>query len=102
MRTSASQLARLALFLAVAGWLLPAGAADTRPDKKKSLAALQRGKKADDTGQRNEAIAAYSEAIQADASNVEAWRGRGRGYQGAGDRPKGQADFDKAGGNRRA
>src|ERR1039457_5182532 len=77
MRTSASQLARLALFLAVAGWLLPAGAADTRPDKKKSLAALQRGKKADDTGQRNEAIAAYSEAIQADASNVEAWRARG-------------------------
>src|SRR5664280_3163674 len=96
MRISASQLARPILFMARAGWLLPAGAADTKPDKKKSLAALQRGKKADSAGQRNEAIAAYSEAIQADASNVEAWRARGRDYQAANDRQKAQADFDKA------
>src|ERR1035441_4935159 len=80
MRISASQLVKLALFLAVAGWLLPAGAAEAKPDKKKSLAALERGKKADGAGQRNEAIAAYSEAIQADGSNVEAWRARGRDY----------------------
>jgi len=46
MRTSASQLARLALLLAVAGWLLPAGAADAKPDRKKSQAAMLRGRKA--------------------------------------------------------
>src|SRR5664279_1139807 len=96
MRISASQLVKLALFLAVAGWLLPAGAAEAKPDKKKSLAALERGKKADGAGQRNEAIAAYSEAIQADGSNVEAWRARGRDYQAADDRQKAEADFDKA------
>src|SRR5450432_4813465 len=78
--------ARVALLLAVAGWLLPAGGADTKPDKKKSQAALQRGRKADEAGQRNEAITAYSEAILADGSNVEAWRARGRDYQAAGDR----------------
>ena len=54
--------------------LLPARAADTKPDKKKSQAALQRGKKADEAGKRDDAIAAYTEAVQADASNVEAWR----------------------------
>ena len=48
MRTLASQLARLALLLAVTGWLVPAGGADVKPDKKKSQAALQRGKKADE------------------------------------------------------
>src|ERR1035437_7316714 len=98
MPTSASQLARLTLFLAVAGWLLPAGAEDTKPDKKKSQAALQRGRKADDAGQRNEAIAAYSEAIQADGSNVEAWRARGRDYQAGDDRQTADADLDKANG----
>jgi len=96
MPTSASRTARLAVFLAVVAGLFPAGAADTKPDKKRSLAAMQRGKKADDAGQRNEAIAAYSEAIQADASNAEAWRARGRDYLAADDRPKAQADFDKA------
>ena len=81
MRTSASQLTRLALVLAVAGWLLPAPGADTKPDKKKSQAALQRGKKADEAGKRDDAIAAYTEAVQADPSNVEAWRARGSDYQ---------------------
>src|SRR5674476_1306936 len=96
MRTSVSQLLRLALLLAVMGWLLPAGGADAKPDKKKSQAALERGKKADDAGQRTEAIAAYTEAIQADGSNVDAWRARGRDYQAAGDLQKAQADFDQA------
>ena len=76
--------------------MLPARGADAKPDKKKSQAALQRGKKADEAGKRDEAIAAYTEAIQADASNVEAWRARGRDYQAAGDNQKAQADFDKA------
>ena len=96
MRTSASQLTRLALVLAVAGWLLPAPGADTKPDKKKSQAALQRGKKADEAGKRDDAIAAYTEAVQADPSNVEAWRARGSDYQLARDYQKAQADFDKA------
>src|SRR5258708_17364358 len=96
MRTSASQLARLALLLALAGWLFPAAGADAKPDKKKSQAALQRGKKADDAGKRDEAIAAFSEAVQADPSNTEAWRARGRDYQAAGERQKAQADLDQA------
>src|ERR1039457_6308360 len=96
MRTSASRLVQLALLLAVAGWLLPARGADAKPDKKRSQAALLLGKKADDAGQRDEAIKAYSEAIQADGSNVEAWRARGRDHLAADDRVKAQADFDKA------
>src|ERR1035441_9128051 len=96
MRTSATELARLALLLAVAGWLFPAGGADAQPDKKKSLAAMQRGRKADDAGQRDQAIAAYSEAIKADGSSAGAWRARARDYQAAGDRQKAQSDFDQA------
>src|ERR1017187_2143358 len=96
MRTSASQLARLALLLAVAGCLLPAGGADAKPDKKKSLAAMQRGRKADQAGQRDAAIAAWSEAIMADGSSAEAWRARGRDYQAVDDRQKALADFDQA------
>src|ERR1039458_5063497 len=96
MRTSASQVARLALLLAVTGWLLPAGGADAKPDKKKSLAAMQRARKADAAGQRDEAIAAWSEAIKADGSSGEAWRARGRDYQAAGESQKAQADFDQA------
>src|ERR1019366_9108073 len=79
MRTSASQLARLALLLAVAGCLLSAGGAGAKPDKKKSLAAMKRGRKADQAGE-----------------SAEAWRARGRDYQAVDDRQKALADFDQA------
>src|ERR1035438_909834 len=96
MRTSASQPARLALLLAVAGWLFPAGGADAKPDKKKWQAAMQRGRQADQAGQRDQAIAAFSEAIQADGSSAEAGRARGRDSQAVDDRQKALADFNQA------
>ena len=64
-------------------------AADAKPDKKKSQAALLRGKKADEAGQRDEAIAAYTEAIQADAVQCGCVRARGQDYQAAGDAGQG-------------
>src|ERR1017187_1340436 len=96
MRTSAFQLARLALLLAVAGWLVPAGGADAKPDKKKWQVAMQRGRNADNAGQRDQAIAAFSEAIKADGSSAEAWRARGRDYQAVGNRWMAQEDFEEA------
>ncbi len=96
MRTSRFRLAQFAALSALAGMLMPVYGGDTKPDKKKSQAAWQRGKKADDAGQRAEAIAAYSDAIAADPSNVEALRSRGKDYQATGDKTKAQADFDRA------
>ena len=78
MRTSRFQLAKIAVSFALAGMLISAYGGDTKPDKKKSQAAWQRGKKADDAGQRAEAIAAYSDALAADPSNAEALRARGK------------------------
>jgi len=66
MRIFGCCFARIVLAITVASALFIAPAADVKPDKKKSQAALQRGKKADDAGKRDEAIAAYTEAIQAD------------------------------------
>ena len=78
MRTSASNWRDWPCFWPWRAGFFPPRGADAKPDKKKSQAALQRGKKADEAGKRDAAIAAYTEAIQADASNVEAWRARGR------------------------
>ena len=96
MRISWTTLARLILLAAVAGCLVPAGAADAKPDKKKSQAAMQRAQKAEESGQREAAIAAYGEALQADPGNVEAWRARGRAYQADGNGQLALADFEKA------
>src|SRR3954467_3827342 len=69
---------------------------DAKPDKRKSQAALQRGLKAEQAGKREEAMAAFTEAVQADGSNVDALRARARAYQAAGDSTRAQADLDKA------
>ena len=63
------RLGRILLTFSIAGLLVPAFGADTKPDKKKSQAAYQRGLHADQAGKRDEAVAAYTEAIEADASN---------------------------------
>ena len=76
--------------------LLPVNGAEAKPDKKKSQAAYQTGARADQAGQRDEAIAAYTEAIQADPANAAAWCARGKDYFAAGDREKAAADFDQA------
>ena len=96
-RTTASiRAAWLAVPLALVGLLLPAQGADQKPDKKKSQAALLRGKKADEGGQRVDALAAYAEALQADPTNADAYRLRGKDYQAEGEAAKALADFDKA------
>ena len=63
-------------------WLLLAAAlafsADPKPDRKKSDAALLRGQKAADAGRGAEAIAAFTEAVQADPGNPAALRARGK------------------------
>ena len=82
--------------LSVVGLLAGAYAADVKPDKKKSQAAFARGQKADEAGRRDEAIAAYTEAIGADGSNVAALRARGKDYLAAGDSGKAGADFEAA------
>src|SRR5438270_12171025 len=87
--------ARIVPAIAVAGALFIASAADVKPDKKKSQAALQRGKKADDAGKRDEAIAAYTEAVQADPANLDALRARARDYSAAADTKKALADLDQ-------
>ena len=85
------------IVLALSAALLhPAHAADAKADKKKSQAAYQQGVLADKAGQRADAIAAYSAAIAADASNGDAWRARGKDYLAAGDKAKALADFEKA------
>src|SRR5262249_13219411 len=90
------RIAYLALAVVLGGGTVIAIAADAKPDKKKSQAAFLRGKKADEAGRRDEAIAAYTEAIQADSTNGDALRSRAKDYQAAGELPKAQADLDKA------
>ena len=77
---------RIPLAIGIAGLLLSVNAADVKPDPKKSQAAYQRGVRADQAGSRDEAIAAYTEAIAADASNAAALRARSKDYLTAGDR----------------
>jgi hypothetical protein len=67
----------IVLSLAIGAALAPVNAAD-KADRRKSQLAYQRGVRADAAGKRDEAIAAYSEAIQADESFAAAWRARGK------------------------
>src|SRR5580693_2418340 len=84
------------IVLALSALLGPARATDAKPDKKKSQAAFKQGVLADHDGQRADAMAAYTAAIAADASNGDAWRARGNDYLAAGDKTKALADFEKA------
>ena len=85
---------RIVVTLAVAGLLLTVSGADVKPDRKKSRTAYQTGLRADEAGNRDEAIAAYTEAIQADISNGAAWRNRGNDYLAVGDKAKAGVDLD--------
>ena len=78
-----------------AGFFPPAGRtpSPTRRNRRRPCSAARRPTKRDSATRRSPPIPRRS---QADASNVEAWRARGRDYQAAGDRQKAQADFDKA------
>lgn len=86
---------RIFAVLALSALLVPAHAAD-KPDKKKSQADYQQGVQADKASHRDEAIAAYTAAVEADSSNAEAWRARAKDYLAAGDRAKALSDFEKA------
>src|SRR5271165_3734060 len=69
-----NRVGRLVLSVAITGLLFPVDGADGKPDKKKSQAALQEGERADQAGRREEAIAAYTAAIEADGGNAAALR----------------------------
>src|ERR1700679_2467980 len=86
---------RILAVLTLSAFLVPVHAVD-KPDKKKSEASYQQGVLADKAGNRNEAIADYTAAVDADSSNAEAWRARGKDHLAAGDRAKAIADFEKA------
>src|SRR5689334_17462300 len=96
MCPTAYSFARILVTFGISGLLLAVSGADRKPDTKKSQAAYQRGVRADQAGKRDDAIAAYSEAIQADYSNSAAWRARGKDYFASGDKDKAAADFDQA------
>ena len=49
--------------MAISVTLFTVNGASVKPDKKKSQAAYQRGQHADEAGQRDAAIAAYSEQV---------------------------------------
>src|ERR1019366_10780787 len=83
MWTPTHRLARIVLTIAISGLILPVNGAAAKPDKKKSQAGYQRGLRADEAGRRDEAISAYSQAIEADATNAAAWLPRGKNYLGA-------------------
>src|SRR5690349_17465711 len=59
-------------------------ASEAKGDPKKSQAAVRRGQRLDQSGRHEEAIAAYTEAVQADAANSAAWRARGGAYLAGG------------------
>ena len=96
MRQPIDRLARVLISIAVAGLLLPAHGEEAKADRKKSQAAYQRAVRAEEAGRRDEALAAYTEAVQTDPSNGAAWRGRAKAYLAAGLRDKAGADLDEA------
>src|SRR5580658_2803798 len=96
MRNFKPHLVRVHVIVALTALLLPSYAADAKADKKKSQAAYQQGVLADKAGQRTEAIADYSAAVEADPSNGDALRARANDYLAAGDRAKALEDFEKA------
>ena len=49
-----------------------------RPDRRKSLAAVQRAQRLEASGRAEEALEACSEAIRLDPGNAQAWGGRGK------------------------
>ena len=52
------------ILVAAAALVMPRTASpQAKPDRKKSQAAFQRGKKAEEGGQREEALAAYTQAV---------------------------------------
>src|SRR5437868_2630497 len=95
MSHRASRLAGILVSIGISGLLLPVNAADRRVSKK-SQAAYQRGVKADQAGRRDEAIAAYTEAIQEDESNADAWRARSKDFVATGENEKALADLEQA------
>src|SRR4051794_39501397 len=90
------QILRVVVLVGISGLFLPGYSTDAKPDPKKSQAAYQRGVRAEQAGKRDDAMAAYAEAIEADASNGAARRARGRDYLAAGELEKAAADLDEA------
>src|SRR3954468_21835156 len=96
MQNRRNQLVRIVVSVGISGLFLPVNGTDAKPDPKKSQAAYQRGVRAEQAGKRDDAMAAYAEAIEADASNGAARRARGRDYLAAGELEKAAADLDEA------
>src|ERR1019366_7931267 len=95
MRIATSLGFRIIVPMAIGGMLAWVNAAD-KPNRKESQAAYQRGLKADAADRRDEAIAAYSEAIQNDPSDADPYRARGKDYLETGERAKAAADLEEA------
>ncbi len=96
MRIRVHVAAWIALSVVSTGRFTPLNGADTKADKKRSQVSLQRALQADKAGRRDEAIAAYTDAIAADNSNGAAFRGRGKDYLAAGDKVKAAEDLEQA------
>src|SRR5579871_6070694 len=96
MRIAGRRGAQIILSIVIIAGCCQASDATARKDPKKSQAAVKRGRRLDQSGQRADAIAAYTEAVEADAGNAEAWRARGSDYLAVGEREKALADLNHA------
>ena len=99
------RVARIVLSIAISGLFITVDSAQSRPDRKKSQVAYQQGQLADQAGKRDEAIAAYTEAIDADGGNSAALRARAKDYFAAGNPDKargGPGDRRQSAAGRRA
>src|SRR5579871_2524929 len=83
--------AQIVLSIVISLGCCHAADATSNPDAKKSHAALVRGQHLDQAGRRQEAIAADTEAVEADPANAAVWRARGQDYIATSNREKGMA-----------
>src|ERR1700722_12468076 len=90
------RVARIVLSIAISGLFITVDSAQSRPDRRKSQVAYQQGQVNDQAGKRDEAIAAYTEAIDADGSNSAALRARAKDYFAAGNPDKAATDLETA------
>src|SRR5438445_7840304 len=86
---------RIIVTVGLSGLLLSVNG-DDKADKKKAQAAWQRGQRADKSGKRDDAIAAYTEALTADPFNTPTLRARAKDYLDAQEREKAMTDIAEA------
>src|SRR5581483_2823224 len=77
-RTAVRVFAQIILSIVITAAWCGASEPAKKPDPKKSHSALMRGRELEKAGHRQDAIAQYTDAVQEDPSNAEAWRARGK------------------------